>query len=105
MSDKEITGFFVPFPPDVIDVVREALTELGYDPDASGLRDFIMDELIETDEENEEPEKETVKKPGENISKLLDEHPELVEKGTQIIGNLINKGVQNLSNAVKSKKK
>ena len=79
-------GVFVRFEPDEAREVWAALAELGYKTDAEGMKDFLIDNLFESDEESNE---------NNPLAELIARNPEAVERaGATLINvtrNMLNR--------------
>jgi len=51
MKTEQINGWFLTFKDDEEQLIREALTELGYTADVEGVKEYLLDSLSEEEDE------------------------------------------------------
>jgi hypothetical protein len=77
-TTTRLEGFLLSFKGEEISRVRKALADEGYTPDSDGLKQFILDELVE----EQEPQAQRV---GGMLGAFLRENPQVVQAGLQAV--------------------
>ena len=78
-------GVFIRLQPDEAKEVWSALAELGYKTGAEGLKEFIFDELFESDE----PEQ-----PANPLEELLARNPEAISRAGAALANFTRNAIK-----------
>jgi hypothetical protein len=85
---KQLEGFFLEFTRPEIEEVREELERRGYEPDGTGIKDFLMEGLFEDDdEETVSPSDEIIRK----ATKFVTENPATIKFGLHAVMGLVGK--------------
>lgn len=71
------------FTPDENADLMETLKEMGYSEDSSGIKEFILDSL-----DDSEPDEPTL---GDRVTSFIEEHPEAVDRIKQLGGDFIKR--------------
>jgi hypothetical protein len=86
---NQIEGFFLEFTSEELVVLREELERQGYPPDSTGMKEAILDFLLEEDEEPESPS--SVERVIHTTREFIKNNPATIKFGLDVAKGLMGK--------------
>lgn len=86
---KQIEGFFLEFTSEELDIVREELERQEYTPDGAGIKEFLMDNLFDMEEDAPPPSAadEIIQK----AARFMQDNPATVNFGIKTVMGMMGK--------------